>query len=228
MTATEKWDKEWFCNLSPKDKCIWDYLTHRCDNAGIWDINFGLMKFCVDKTGPDITEKDLEIFGERLIKFADDKVFIPSFISFQYGTLTNSCKPHIPVLAKLKKYGLLETEEFKGYKYPLERVKDKDKEKDKEKDIKERYLIFKNSVLEQEFWWAEICMKIKINKTQVPKAIDNFIAHCITGGEDHLTEKDFKTHFRNWSLKMNGNVLTEIKSSVQTATVGPDGQYIRK
>ena len=44
----------------------------------------------------------------------ENKFFIPSFIDFQYGQLTESCKPHKPIIKELEKLELLVIENGKG------------------------------------------------------------------------------------------------------------------
>lgn len=131
FTATEKWDKEWFTKLSLKHKCLWFYLLDKCDTAGIWEVNFSLASHCL---GTKITEVDINVFGEKLVRVAIDKYIIFSFIKFQYGTLSEDCKPHIPIIKRLKQFQIYERV-LKGYVYPLERVMDKEQEKDKEKEM---------------------------------------------------------------------------------------------
>jgi hypothetical protein len=75
----------------------------------------------------------------RVARVDRDKIILVDFVSFQYGELSDACKPHKKVIARLKKLNLL-SECSKGIRYPLERVQeeeedtDKDKEKEKEKE----------------------------------------------------------------------------------------------
>lgn len=65
---------------------------------------------------------------------------------------------------------------------------------------KRRYENFKIFLLNQRIWCEEVCMKTKSTLDQLPEMIDNFISHCIFGGETHYSEKEFQTHFRNVCL----------------------------
>lgn len=126
FTDTSKWEKAWFRKLSPKMKCVWDYLTHRCDHAGIWSVDLESMSFHV---GEDVTQDELiKSFGDR-ITFLADKVFLPGFVEFQYGHLNPSNRVHKSVLDRLEKLGA-----SKPLASPLEGAKDKDKDTDKDKD----------------------------------------------------------------------------------------------
>jgi len=123
FTACEKWDKEWFQNLSLKHKLLWVYLCDRCDFAGVWEPNFSLASFQI---GERICEEDLQSFGGRIIKLECGKFWLEPFIRFQYGELSAASKPHIAVLRKIETLSI-------PYANPLEKfhgVQDKDKEKD--------------------------------------------------------------------------------------------------
>ena len=101
FTATEKWDKLWFQKLPPRLKCFWWYLMDRCDQAGVWEINYPMASFMV---GEEITENDVAEFGERLELLGDDKLWIKGFIEFQQGTLSHNCNAHKPIIKLLEKH----------------------------------------------------------------------------------------------------------------------------
>lgn len=130
FTDTEIWDKEWFMSLSPKHKCLVRFLFDKCDAAGVWSANWMLASQYI---GEKVTEEDLKFIDERVQKIAPGKFFVVDFIEFQYGTLSENCKPHIKIIALLKKYELLERVSI-GYTNPIQRVEDKDKEKEQEKE----------------------------------------------------------------------------------------------
>jgi hypothetical protein len=102
FTDIDKWEKAWYRKLNPKTKCLWAYLTDRCDQAGVWEADFEAASFYI---GDDVSEQDLEAFGERVTPFGDDKYRITGFIDFQYGKLSPNCKAHIPIFKLLEKYG---------------------------------------------------------------------------------------------------------------------------
>ena len=72
-------------------------------------------------------------FGERVNKFCENKIFISSFIPFQYKCLPERLNPeskiHKSVICILEKHSL-----WKPFGNPLESVKDKEKDKVKEED----------------------------------------------------------------------------------------------
>lgn len=85
LTATEKWGKGWFCNLTPTYKLFFIYLCENCNNAGIWEVNWAMVKFHVWEEGP----LDPSIFGlnedgkPRVVALSETKWFIRTFVLFQ-------------------------------------------------------------------------------------------------------------------------------------------------
>ena len=103
FTDSEKFKDIWYRKLSPKHKCLWEFLLSECNYAGIIELDLELATFLI---GEEITEKDLEPFKQKLNHIEKDLYFIPNFITFQYGKLSKLCKPHIPVIKMLDKYGI--------------------------------------------------------------------------------------------------------------------------
>lgn len=127
FTDTDKWGKAWFRKLSPKMKCAWEFLRDNCDMAGAWDIDLDSLEFHIGER-IEITDI-LKAFEGRVVQLGNDKLFLVTFVTFQYGELSNECKPHKAVLTRLKKLRVL-----KGYPKGIHTNKDKDKDKDKDKE----------------------------------------------------------------------------------------------
>ena len=130
FTDTDKWRKPWFRKLSAEAKLAWVYLTDNCDNAGVWPAAYDLMS---SDLGIKVSGSWLaNAFGDRVQIFAD-KVFLPSFIEFQYGRLSEDSSPHQAVIRLLEKHAIdIENlYQHKGYPKGIETLKDKDKDKDK-------------------------------------------------------------------------------------------------
>lgn len=106
-----------------------------CDFAGFWNFDLEAASFHI---GAKITEKDLDAFKDRFVRISDELIFIPKFISFQYGELNENVKAHKAVIEQLNKrgidlfnpYGTVNKELYNSY------VTVQDKDKDKEKDNK--------------------------------------------------------------------------------------------
>lgn len=108
MTVTEKWNDEWFINLSPQAKVIWQYLLDNCDLAGVCEINVELMRFRI-KFSPNVdvikhlnelNEMAEKIGMEPRIEWFEDnrKCWVKNFIRIQYGILTQNSSTHRGVL----------------------------------------------------------------------------------------------------------------------------------
>lgn len=104
FTDTDKWKKQWFRKLTPKMKLFWDYVTTNCDYCGIWDIDFEMASFAI---GQKYLEEDVMIaFEGKLQQIDEDKLFITSFIHFQYGPKPGVSKQHQSVNRRLEQYGI--------------------------------------------------------------------------------------------------------------------------
>jgi hypothetical protein len=131
FTETKKWEDPWFQDLDPAYKCVWFFILDHCDNAGVWVVNTRLMAFQVGKT---ITWESVQAkFGKRLMEFAPGKIWVPKFIEFQYGSLSEACKPHQKIIGLLKSHTLWEVY-TKGIHTLQEEEEDRDKEKEEEED----------------------------------------------------------------------------------------------
>ena len=141
FTDTDKWTKQWFGDLSIREKVLWLYCCDACDAAGIADFS---TKFFSVLVGFPVKKETLDkAFGDRIVWLESSKFFIPSFIEFQYGQLTEACKPHKPIIKELEKLGLLVMENgkgtvrvLKGYSKGINTLEEKEKEKEQEKETK--------------------------------------------------------------------------------------------
>lgn len=130
---TELDDKPWFNGLSCRLKCAVQYVFRKCDSAGIWEPNFVIAAAYVGEGG--FTEAELLAIdnGEQFEKLPRGKIFVVGFCDFQYGKLSEECKPHRPVIQKLKKLGLYERV-LKGYQKGFKTLQEKETDKEEEKD----------------------------------------------------------------------------------------------
>lgn len=131
FTETNKWDDKWFRSLPLSEKAGWQYLCDKCDAAGVIDLDRELADFQIGHTVQ--WDKLFEAAGERIEGMKRGKFWLTRFCDFQYGKLTEACRPHRPVIALLQKYGLLERV-LEGYQHTTNTPKDKDKDKEQDKD----------------------------------------------------------------------------------------------
>lgn len=104
FTDTDKWKRPWFRKLPSEAKLAWIYLLDECDHAGVWIADLSLMSFQLNL---DVSLSDLKRwFGEKIELVDHDKVFIRSFIEFQYGELRDGNAVHRSVISRLAKAGV--------------------------------------------------------------------------------------------------------------------------
>lgn len=142
FTETLKWQDPWFRRLSANAKMLWLYIIDHADNIGLVEID---EEFVSQDCGLKIADKHITELGDRIELVSSRKYYIPKFIQFQYGTLSESCPAHKKVIQSVKNNSLFC--DSLGYHYPSTRVVDrvtdtlqdinKDKDKDKEEDTEE-------------------------------------------------------------------------------------------
>ena len=108
---TDLFKKRFTRELPAAYKLLWVYLFCECDNAGIWEVDLEVAGlYC----GETYTLEDFEkAFAGRIYFFNNgSKAFLPEFIVFQYGGVSNlnpTNNAHKSVLQKLlDKIALLE------------------------------------------------------------------------------------------------------------------------
>ena len=121
---------------------LWLYIIDHADHIGLVEID---EEFVSQDCGLKIADKHITELGDRIELVSGRKYYIPKFIHFQYGTLSESCPAHKKVIQSVKNNSLFC--DSLGYHYPSTRVVDrvtdtlqdinKDKDKDKEEDMEE-------------------------------------------------------------------------------------------
>lgn len=119
FTDTETFDDPWFQELTIEHKCFWKFITEKCDTTGMWKENLRLASFLI---GCDLqADSILEAFEGRIHVEKEGYWFLPDFIEFQYGTLSEKCNPHKPILKLLARHiekGRIPQAFSKGIPYP--------------------------------------------------------------------------------------------------------------
>ena len=71
FTDANKWEDAWYLDLPLKYKMFWLFLLDRCDNAGIWEVNFKLAEFFIgEKFEPT---EIMRIMGDRIRTLREGK-----------------------------------------------------------------------------------------------------------------------------------------------------------
>lgn len=169
FTDCDRFDDPWFRKLPLKYKALWEFITAKCDNAGVWKVDFELASFMVgDKS---LKKEDaLELFNngkERVIAFKDGYWHVAGFIDFQFGGMDGENNFHKQIRSLFLSHGL---NEFQGQTRPslgsLE--KEEDKEIEKEESFGKCENLLKNpekktSELAQcEKWFDELWQKYPV------------------------------------------------------------------
>jgi hypothetical protein len=102
-TDTEIWSKAWYRKLTPTQKCFWAWLCANCDPAGVVELDLDLASFQI---GGKVTHEDLSLFGNRVKEIGENKIWLTTFIEFQFVRLSRSCLPHKKIFELLKKHKL--------------------------------------------------------------------------------------------------------------------------
>jgi hypothetical protein len=130
FTETQKWADPWFMDLPAKWKLFWVYLLDNCDNAGVWTPN---MRLAAVQIGENFEAAEaLRVFTDRIEALPNGKWHITKFVEFQFGELSDSCKPHKSIKNLMEKHGLAGSS--KGYPYPLDTLQEKEEEKEQEQE----------------------------------------------------------------------------------------------
>lgn len=146
---TDLFKKRFVKGLQAPYKLLWIYILNDCNHAGIYEVEIEIAALRIGC--PEITERSaIEFFGEKIVVFDQGtKWFIPSFIEFQYGQLSENNRAHSGVISLLSKYNLIDNFlNIKPLTSPLHGAMDMDKDKEEELDrekVKE-----KGEILERE------------------------------------------------------------------------------
>ena len=138
---TELWQKEWFQDLDVVNKLFLKYIFENCDCAGVWNSNYRLASFIL---GHPYSIENIKTINDKKEQFEildNGNIFVIDFIKFQYGTLSENCKPHKPVIEKLKKYKLFERVS-KGYSKGFKTLEEKEQEQEQYKEKEKEYSVY--------------------------------------------------------------------------------------
>lgn len=107
FTDTEKWKKHFIRGLQAPYKLLWVYLMDEVSAAGIWDVDIDVAQL---RLGVKLKKETAEnLFREKIVLLDKGKKwFVPSFIDFQYGQLSEANRAHTQIILTLKKFNLID------------------------------------------------------------------------------------------------------------------------
>lgn len=190
FTDTSKYRKAWFRALPPRLKCAWDFLCLECDHAGIWSIDLESLRFHI---GEEVTLEEL-VASFEIVRVGDDKLFLPTFFEFQYGTSKEGFRAKQSAVEILRKYALVD--EFGDLiKCPgvspdtpsISKSKSKSSSKSKRPEINfdfdsvySRFPKRKGNQPGEARKALELQLETDQDANDFGKAVDNYAAHCIS------------------------------------------------
>ena len=215
FTDIEIWDKEWFMQLTPTMKCLMKYLHDKCDASGCWKPNWKLASVHINE---DVTESDLQnLPSDQYEILKNGKIFIPDFIKFQYGTLSDKSPAHKPIFIAIEKNNLSDrvfnrvsnTLQEKDIYMDKEEERDMDMEKEEERppdfsDFKTKPVaadfnglpdIIAGSVIQL----MKITKQTDVTTADVNGLWDVFKVQNLTGKKYYKDKEGVYSHFINWS-----------------------------
>lgn len=218
FTESSKWSDKWFRSLKPQHKLAWLYLLDCCDVAGVIDLDQELADFQIGESVD--WDEFISLCGKRLELLPTGKIWITTFLAFQYGTISTECNAHKPVIAAIEKHGLT-ARVFEGHTYPTSRVQEKEKEKEKEKDkeketengvgaaVKKSRAFVPPSVTEV----ADYCSE-RNNAVDAESFVDFYTSKGWKVGNQPM--KDWRAAVRTWERENRGRGSPRAPSEVRT------------
>lgn len=137
FTDTELWDKEWYMKLTLKQKCLLKLIRDKCDLCGVWSPNWIIASAYIGEAVKEVDLLEIDN-GQQFKKLPSGKIYCIGFIEFQYGNLSEKSPVHKKILSLLEQNGLLDNYKQTPYKYPINRVQDKEEDKE---EVKEEYKV---------------------------------------------------------------------------------------
>ena len=208
LSDSEIWNKDWFLDLTDKQKLLVKFLFDNCDCAGIYEISKRMLRVCFEQP---ITREDFEAIKQ--VSFINENtIFIEDFIRFQYKVEVSELNPkftvHKGVIAKLNKYGIFETLS-KGLGNPYPRVQDKDK--DKYKDININKQVDNLNINNDSENFSERVNEVEI-LNRPTKKIDPYINPI-----NEIFSKEYQKVFKNKPYLLNNqrNKLIELAAEIE-------------
>jgi len=204
FTDSKKWDDDWFYDLKPKYKLMWLYMLDKCDHIGFFKPNLSLAS---NSIGSKITREEiLSVFNGRIIE-KDNKWFIPKFVIFQYGRLSQDSAFHRKILKTMEEHRV-----STGYQQSVDTLKVEEEVKDMVKD--------NNNDIE---------LVLKTWNERMPWKVNKLSGSRIKHTKERLKEKEFVDNFQTILTKiLESDFLSGRKTSKEHPNFRADFDWIVK
>lgn len=186
-------------------KCLWSYLVDKCDCIGLIDLDLEAAAFHIGST---IKECHLVEIDSRLQRLKNGKIFIPKFIHFQYGKLSEDCRAHIPVMRAIEFHGIVTLDGI-AYQYPIDRVSIPSKTGTRQDKVQEKVggtggrRIFQKPEMSDLQTYAS---KIQLPVLEIQKFYDYYESNGWKVGRNPM--KNWEAAMRNWKTNVRSNGKT--------------------
>lgn len=245
-TDTNKWADNWFLNLSPTAKLLWNYFCDNCDIAGFIEVNTVRFSFDTGLTPEEIEQAIPEISSKLIISKTRDVLYLINFLKHQKNyPLREKNKCHKGILRRFVNYSykfdIKDINEFiegasKGLQSPLCIVSYRNNNSSNSNSINtheqksEPYTLnssnFVGSLLPVEvcceiaskdiIWSEPVCMNHHINTEEFSILLYKFTSTIKADGETLKEISDFKKHFNRWIPKNKSSIIIENKKTTST------------
>lgn len=218
---TELWDKEKFNQASLKLKTLTLFIFCKCDCIGIFKMSPTIINAYI---GTKITTKDILSIPMDIVPLEDGSFWLPKFCDFQYGELSENCKPHKKYIKMLSEKGLptcLSKGYSKGYAKGMDTLQEKEEEKEKETEKEEDKREDRLQIPPER---EDVAAYIEENKYDIDPEVfmDFYASKAWKIGKNKMV--DWKAAVRTWSRNSRGCGRAKLKDEGETKFVGFDGE----
>lgn len=210
MGDTDIWSKDWYLDLTDKQKLLVRFLFDNCDCAGFYEISKRMLRVCFEQP---ITREDFEAIKQ--VRFINENtIFIEDFINFHYNIeisqLNEKYNLHKGIIRRLNKYGIFSTLSL-GLGNPCPRVQEQEKEKEKENNNTLNKQIDNLNINNDEENFSEGVNEVEI-LNRPTKKIDPYINPI-----NEIFSKEYQKVFKNKPYLLNNqrNKLIELAAEIE-------------
>ena len=208
MGDTDIWSKDWYLDLTDKQKLLVRFLFDNCDCAGIYEISKRMLRVCFEQP---ITREDFEAIKQ--VRFINENtIFIEDFINFHYNIeisqLNEKYNLHKGIIRRLNKYGIFSTLS-QGLGNPSPRVQEQEKEKENNNTLNKHIDTLNINNDEENF--SEGVNEVEI-LNRPTKKIDPYINPI-----NEIFSKEYQKVFKNKPYLLNNqrNKLIELAAEIE-------------
>lgn len=106
IVDTAQWNDPWFRQLTGRHKLAFKFISETSDQCGVVRIDVEYWQFML-KFELKLDEF-LKAIEERVVRLKNGDLWLPHVVKEQYGPLSESCRPHRPVIEFLRRESLLQ------------------------------------------------------------------------------------------------------------------------